>query len=101
MRIGLLTTSFPRFVGDVPGHFVLGFARALSELGHTIEVLAPEPRERAFMAPLSLPGVSVHWVRYAPRPLERTFYGAGVLDNLRSDPLAALGLMPFTAALAR
>jgi colanic acid/amylovoran biosynthesis glycosyltransferase len=101
MRIGLLTTSFPRRDADVPGAFVLGFARALCARGHQLQVLAPEPGEPAFAAPPRFPGIEVSWVRYlVPRSWERSFYGAGVLDNLRSDPRAALGLLPFVAALA-
>ena len=46
MRIGVLTTSFPRYAGDVPGQFVHGFAAALAGRGHTLDVLAPEPSER-------------------------------------------------------
>jgi len=98
MRIGLLTTSFPRTEHDVAGAFVLGFARALVAEGHTLEVLAPEPAEGG-SAP-SWPGVEVRWVPYLrPRSLERTFYGAGVPDNLQRDPRAWLGLAPFTVAL--
>jgi len=97
MRIGLLTTSFPRFEDDIAGCFVLGFARALVGQGHLVDVLAPEPLES-----LSIPrwdGISVHWIPYLrPRFLERTFYGAGVPDNLRIDPRAWLGLVPFVAA---
>jgi glycosyltransferase involved in cell wall biosynthesis len=100
MRIGLSTTSFPRAEHDVAGAFVLGFARALVGLGHSVEVLAPEPPER--VAPPSFAGIDVHWVRYMrPRRWARTFYGAGVPDNLRRDPLAWAGLAPFTAALLR
>lgn len=98
MRIGLLSTSFPRYEGDVPGHFVLGFARALAARGHHVQVLAPEPDEP--LRPPRWPGVRVHWVPYLrPRALQRTFYGAGVPDNLRADPRAWLGLLPFSAAL--
>jgi len=99
MRIGVLTTSFPRFEGDVAGTFVLGMARALAARGHAIEVLAPEPGEPA--APWAVgPGVSVIHVPYLrPRSLERTFYGAGAPDNLARDPLAWLGAGPFSLAL--
>jgi len=101
MRIGLLTTSFPRGKDDAAGSFVLGFARALSARGHALCVLAPDPHEAHYQAPPEFAGLDVHWVRYlAPRSLQRTFYGAGVLDNLREQPLSALGLMPFTLALA-
>lgn len=100
MKLGLLTTSFPREPGDAAGHFVLGFARALAVRGHHVTVLAPEPAE-----PRPLPrfdGVELRWVPYLrPRRLQRTFYGAGVPDNLRRDPRAALGLAPFTASLWR
>ncbi len=99
MRIGLLTTGFPRFAGDVAGSFVLGFARALSEQGHRVEVLAPEPPER-LEKPSMDANVELTWVPYLrPRALERTFYGAGVLDNLRLDPRAFLGLGPFSLSL--
>ena len=98
MRIGLLTTSFPRAERDVAGTFVLGFARALVAEGHSVEVLAPEPAEGG-VAP-AWPGIDVRWVPYLrPRSLERTFYGAGVPDNLHADPRAWLGLAPFSVAL--
>lgn len=101
MRIGLLTTSFPRAEGDPPGSFVLGFARALAARGHTIEVLAPSPPEPEFDKPPNYPGIEVKWVRYlAPRHLQRTFYGAGMLDNVRAQPLTLLGVAPFVVSLA-
>ncbi len=99
MRIGLLTTSFPRHAEDVAGNFVLGFARALAARGHTIEVLAPEPAEPTTLP--RWPGIEVRWVPYMrPRRWACTFYGAGVPDNLRADARAWLGLAPFTGALA-
>ena len=99
MKIGLLTTSFPRFEGDVSGAFVLGFARALASRGHDVCVLAPEPSSRD-SAP-TWPGVSVGWVPYArPRRLQRTFYRAGAPENLRSKrPARWLGAATFTIAL--
>lgn len=96
MRIGVLTTSYPRFAGDVGGSFVEAFARALRDRGHELEVLAPEPREPP--GPQPLPPT---WVRYLPRPLERTFHGAGVPDNLRRSTAAWLGLATGPLALAR
>ena len=99
MRVGLLTTSFPRYEGDIPGNFVLGFARALLAEGHQVHVLAPEPA--AAEPPPDFSPLALSWVPYLrPRALERTFYGAGVPDNLRRDPLAFLGLAPFSLNLA-
>jgi glycosyltransferase involved in cell wall biosynthesis len=98
MKVGLLTTSFPRYAGDVAGNFVLGFARALHQHGHNIEVLAPEPGEH--FAIEREPGIELRHNPYArPRHFQRTFYGAGVPDNLARDPLAWLGLAPFCASL--
>jgi glycosyltransferase involved in cell wall biosynthesis len=100
LRIGVLTTSFPRSPDDIAGAFVLGMCRALSALGHRVEVLAPEPREQSAIP--AWPGVTLTHVPYLrPRALQRTFYGAGVPDNLARDPLAWLGLGPFTLALTR
>jgi len=96
MRIGVLTTSYPRFAGDVGGSFVEGFARALAERGHAIEVLAPEPREPAGPQP-----IEPTWLRYLPRRMERTFHGAGVPDNVRRFPSAWLGLATFPLLMAR
>jgi glycosyltransferase involved in cell wall biosynthesis len=98
VKIGILTTSFPRREHDPAGSFVLGFARALARRGHTIEVLCPSD---ASGQPPRFPELDVHWVRYLPRTLEHTFYDAGVIDNLRRAPWKAIGLGPFVAGLAR
>jgi glycosyltransferase involved in cell wall biosynthesis len=94
----MLTTSYPHPRDDAAGTFVRGMARALAARGHEVEVLAPEPVER--VAASAEPRVRVHHVPYLrPRSLQRTFYGAGVPDNLRLDPRAWLGLPSFPAAL--
>ena len=100
MRIGLMTTSFPRVEGDAAGSFVLGFARALAARGHALSVLAPEPPER--MPKPQFDDIDLTWLPYLlPRAWQRTFYGAGVPDNLRRDPRAWLGPLPFTTQLYR
>lgn len=94
--IGFVTTSFPRWVGDPAGSFVLGLARALCRRGHRIEVVAPEPPGPADWgkgAPW-LEGVRVFGAPYArPRRLQCLFYGAGVPDNVTQNPILA-GLVP-------
>ena len=47
MRVGLLTTGYPRWEGDVAGSFVAGFAEALRARGHAVEVFAAAPPEPA------------------------------------------------------
>ena len=100
MRVGLVTTGFPRFEGDCSGAFVLTVARGIVEQGHRVCVLAPEPR-RGGSAP-RWPGIEVRWVPYArPRTLQRSFYGSGAPDNLRLRPTRWLGAAALTAALYR
>jgi glycosyltransferase involved in cell wall biosynthesis len=99
-RIGVVTTSFPRWRGDPSGAFVLGLAVALAERGHRVEVLAPEPREVASWrsGEAWLGGVEVRAIPYArPRWLESLFYGAGVPDNVARHP-ALVALAPLAAA---
>lgn len=98
MKIGLVTTSFPRFEGDCSGAFVLALARQWTAHGHEICVLAPEPARRR-PAP-RWPGINVRWVPYArPRRLQQSFYGSGAPDTLRTHPATWLGALSFTAAL--
>jgi glycosyltransferase involved in cell wall biosynthesis len=40
MRIGVVTTSYPRFPGDHAGGFVAAHVRAMRALGHDVEVIA-------------------------------------------------------------
>ena len=97
MKLGLLTTGFPRFEGDHSGAFLLSLARGLVSQGHQLVVLAPEPREAR--AP-EWPGIKLRAVPYArPRDLQRTFYGPGAPDNLRMRPARWLGAASFSAAL--
>lgn len=99
MRVGIVTTSYPRFPGDFAGSFVADLAAALSRSGLTVEVWAPHApglaeREMA-------EGVMLHRFRYAPGPLERVAYGDGIANNIKRQPIAALGLPGFVRALKR
>ena len=40
MRLGVVTTSYPRDAGDHAGHFVAAHVRELRALGHDVEVIA-------------------------------------------------------------
>ncbi len=100
MRVGLVTTGFPRFEGDCSGAFLLTLARGLVSNGHSVRVLAPEPRRRRDTP--RWPGIELSWVPYArPRSLQRTFYGSGAPDNLRLQPGRWAGAASFIAALHR
>jgi glycosyltransferase involved in cell wall biosynthesis len=99
VRIGVLTSSYPRHPGDHAGRFVADLTEALVARGHRLDVLTPavagpEVEERE--------GVRVERVPYLhPRRWQRTFYGAGAPENLRRDPRAWLGAATFPTALAR
>lgn len=100
MKIGLLTTGFPRFDGDCAGSFLLTLARGVTDRGHTLRVLAPEPQADR-QAP-RWPGIEVCWVPYVrPRTWQQTFYDSGAPDNLRLRPLRWGGVASFAAALYR
>jgi glycosyltransferase involved in cell wall biosynthesis len=98
MRVGLLTTGFPRFEGDPSGAFLLTLARGIVAGGHEVRVLAPEPAFR--QPPPRWTGIDLRWIPYArPRTLQRTFYEAGAPDNLRLHPRRWAGAASFSAAL--
>ncbi len=92
MRLGLLTTGYPRTPSDHCGSFVRGFADSLRSRGHSVEVLAPSD-------PHLEEGGTFVPIRYAPRVWERTFYRDGVPDNV-SDARAWPGLLTFPLSLA-
>jgi len=92
MRIGLLSTSYPRDPADPAGRFVAELAGWLADRGDTLEVLAPHP------AADPNPNVEVRPLRYALRP--RLLYGAGAPDNLNASARTWLQAPAFTARLA-
>lgn len=92
MRIGLLTTSFPRRPGDYAGSFVGDRAAQLVGQGHQVDVLAAGTPGRG---PIT-PGVTVTRLPAGAS----LFYGAGAPESLESGGPAWLAAAAFTAALA-
>ena len=90
MKVGVVTTSYPRWPGDPAGSFVAGFARWLAAQGHQVQVLAAGPG-----------GASD-----GPIPVTRIgagaglFYGEGAPERLERSTLARLRAPVFAAALA-
>jgi glycosyltransferase involved in cell wall biosynthesis len=85
MKIGVVTTSYPRWPGDSAGSFVEGHVHALRRLGHEVEVVAAGDGEGRVASPL--------------------FYRGGAPDALERSPRALLSaamfLPRFTAAILR
>jgi glycosyltransferase involved in cell wall biosynthesis len=99
VKLGVVTTSYPRFAGDPAGNFVAGHVRALRRLGHEVEVIAAgagaaddgtDGTDDAVPV-LRIPG-SLFYRGGAPDRLERA--------PLRAGAAAALFTARLTAAVA-
>ena len=102
LRIGVLTTSFPRYAGDFAGGFVEDGVRACARAGNLVDVIAagaatrprgPDtPQKDARDNPtLELgPGVTVHRLRLPAVP-EATalFFGSGAPETLESGGIGS------------
>lgn len=89
MKLGVVTTSYPRFAGDPAGNFVAAHVAALRAAGHRVEVIAAGDQARSAGA---LDG--------AVRVGSGLFYRGGAPDALERSPLAAgLAAAAFTARL--
>lgn len=91
MRIGVLTTSYPRYPNDYAGNFVAELTEWLTQEGDELEVLAPAP------AKTDHPHIKLRSLQYAFSP--RLFYRAGAPDNLQQVS-AWLQLPTFLTRLA-
>jgi len=93
VRIVVLTSSYPRFAGDIAGIFVAEHVALLRLAGHDVDVLT-----WASSGPAAQEGVE--YVRYAPDALQTLFYGAGAPENLQT-PAKALLVPQAMAAMLR
>ena len=85
MRLGVVTTSYPRFPGDPAGNFVAAHVAALCALGHRVEVIAAGRPARGNVRRVGGLGL---------------FYAGGAPDALERSPLrAGLAAAAFTARL--
>ncbi|MGE0402443.1 MAG: glycosyltransferase family 4 protein [Kofleriaceae bacterium] len=88
MRIGVVTTSYPRFPDDPAGNFVGEHVRALKSLGHEVDVIAAADDEEA--------RVSCGEDSITRIPSGGLFYTSGAPDLLERGPRRSLS----AAALA-
>lgn len=91
-RVLVLTSTFPRYAGDVMPPFVLRLCQALKSEGWESYVLAPHARNLAEQDVVE--GVPCWRFRYAPAALETLAYGSGMLANVREARWRWL-LLPF------
>ncbi len=90
----MLTTSFPRFAGDLFGSFIFELARELVRQGLSVHVVAPHahavPRHDV------LEGVQVTRFRYMlPTSWQRLAYGGGIPANLSRSWAARMQVPAF------
>ncbi|HEU4728085.1 MAG TPA: glycosyltransferase family 4 protein [Kofleriaceae bacterium] len=93
MKLGVVTTSYPRFPGDAAGNFVAGHVAALRALGHDVEVIAAgDPGADAPGRPddaLRAGGARLFYRGGAPDALERTPIRAGAAAAVFTARLTA------------
>ena len=86
-RVLIVTSGFPRWLGDVPGFFVFELAQGLLRQGYRVTVLAPDDGSAPKREMMH--GVQVHRFSYFwPRRWQRVCYGSGIPDNLRHSRIA-------------
>lgn len=97
MRVCMLTSSYPRSPADGAGAYVGALARRLSDMGHTVHVVAPyDP----LVAETDEGGVIVHRFKYVPfESLNIAGHGRSLQADVRMRPLVPL-LMPSYVASA-
>lgn len=106
MKIGVLTTSYPRWAGDYAGCFVEDRVLALLADGHEVDVLAaaaPATVPRPGRPSPSTPLLRVERIAADPPGpgVPSLFYGAGAPEALEAGgPLAYFAAARFAAALA-
>lgn len=97
MNVLQLSSSYPRWDGDVSGIFIHDLARCLHESGVEVHVVAPHDSGAARDEVLD--GVHVHRFRYAPDRSEVLAHRGGLLAASRSVVRAPL-ILPFLVAYA-
>ncbi len=80
MKILMLTSSYPKWVGETTAPFIEEIAAGLVRRGHTVHVVAPFHRD-VRRAPFER-GVYLHFYRYSPHPALNVY---GYAESLRAD----------------
>lgn len=89
MKILTLTSSFPRYRGDLAGDFVYELAKRLKERGFEITVLTPHHLDTRFQE--NIDGMKVYRFPYFyPFKFQKLAYGSGISYNLKNSYLAKI-----------
>lgn len=91
MKICMVTSSYPKYAGDVTAPFIESIARYVAAQGHEVHVLAPwHPDLRH--APIEH-GVHLHFYKYAPL---RALNIWGYAESLEADVRVKNAIYPLT-----
>ncbi len=82
MRVLFITHSYPRWMGDAAGSFLLRLATALGREDVEVRVLAPSAPGLA--SEETIGGIVVHRFRYAPRSWETLAYTGTMAEDARA-----------------
>ena len=95
MKIAVITSSYPRFDGDITAPFIKSICDNLFALGHEVDVIAPyDPEVRTIREK----GVQVHWFKYVwPKKLHIMGHGNALYNdtNLKTLTFILLPLFLF------
>ncbi len=92
----MITTSYPRYGGDIAGTFVRDIASHVAALGHDVEIVVPDDGPPANDLPITDPGVLVHRVAYAPtQRLRLVGYGKSLEGDRRLRRSAYVMIGPY------
>jgi len=88
MKIGIVTTTFPRFKGDHIGDYVFQLANALRADNHHIKIIAPHTQYRV------PPEIERDVIRVKSNNKSAKYitYGYGIIENLKRKPLLFFAL---------
>ena len=94
----MVSSSYPRFPGDLTGTFVEPIAHGVAARGHTVHMVVPW--HPLVERPAREGNVHFHFYRYAPAPKLNVFGYAGALRADVSIRWAAYAVTPFALAAA-
>jgi len=82
MRICIVPTMFPKFIGDYYGSFVYDEAKALVQMGFEVHVVTPHNQGAVYRE--NMEGIEVHRFRWMePKPFRALVHFKGFLDTFR------------------
>ncbi len=97
MKIGIITTSFPRWKQDYVGAFIYEAARAIQKEGYQVKVITMHSPGTARRE--NWDGIEVYRTKYLPERWELLkSEGGGLPEVWRNNPKARIQMIPFLIA---